>query len=287
MTFIAIIASLLLGRAIDASRSLRSLDTLNKGVQRGLDRARDNIYLGISILLAAMLGPAVLAHFLAQIFDGALFGLLALAWSIAVLWVCLSPLSLETELDAYLQAAEVGDTETLDDCARRLSGVDEFTDGSARHKVVIRTVLIHLNTRIVSVLFWFAVLGPFGAVLYRTALHLIDQPVAGLRAKAELMQRMTAFVGVLTWLPTRLTWVAYALAGKFEGTLTNFLRAISPGGEASLFEDNNTALSDAGVNALALQPGQPVSIEAVYATRRLAVRALVVCLVAVAILSCI
>ena len=179
----------------------------------------------------------------------------------------------------------LADTETLDDRARRLSDASEFTDDNARHEAVIRAVLVQVNTRIVSVLFWFAILGPFGAVLYRTALQLIDKPVAGLREKTELMQRITTFVGVLTWLPARFTLVAYALAGKFDGTLASFLRATSPSVETSLFKDNNTALSDAGVNALALQSGQPISIEHIYATRRLVIRALIICLVAIAILS--
>ena len=108
MTFIAIIASLFLDRIISVNGSSRSLGILNKQVRRGLDHARDNIYLGMSVLLIAMLGPAVLAHCLAQVLDGVLFGLLALAWSTAVLLLCLGPLSLETELDAYLQAAKVG-----------------------------------------------------------------------------------------------------------------------------------------------------------------------------------
>lgn len=285
MTLFVIIASLFLDRIVDASKSLRSLNFIDELVNYGLERAQDNFWLGSLVLLLTMLVPAVLVNILADMFDDQLFGLLTLLWSIFVLFVCIGLRPLENEVDACLQVAEGGDDELFNDRVYRLTGEEHFADKNSRNTAVIRAMFAHLNTYIVAVVFWFIVLGPLGAVLYRIALQLAVKSENNLQLPDELRERLITIIGVLTWLPARVLVLAYALGGKFECTLDNLLGLDSATEGTSLFEENNSVLSDAGVCALTFQSNLDVVAADVRAARRLVIRALVLCLALVALMT--
>ncbi len=285
MTLIVIIASLFLDRVVDAGKSLRSLEFIDELVNRGLEHARDNSWLGSLVLALTISAPAILVHFLAELIDDQLFGLLTLLWSVFVLFMCIGPVSLEIEVDAYLHVAGDEDDEVLNDRACRLTGEENYTDANTRNTAVIRAIFSHLNTSIAAVVFWFILLGPLGAVLYRVTLHLVGKSENGLHVPGDLRDRLITIMGLLTWLPARIVLLAYAMAGRFECTLDNVLGLDSATGDRSLFDENNTILSDAGVCALALGSGDAVSLKTVHAARRLAIRALTVCLALVALMT--
>ena len=285
MTLFVIIASLFLDRILDAGKSLRWLKFIDELVNHGLEHARDNIWLGSLVLLLTMLVPAVLVNILAEAIDDQLFGLLALLWSIFVLFVCIGPRPLEIEVDDFLQLTEGEDETLLNERAYRLTGEEHFADENSRNTAVIRAMFSHLNTYIVAVVFWFIVLGPFGAVLYRITLQLAGGSENNLQLPDELHERLIAIMGVLTWLPARVLLLAYALGGKFECTLDNLLGLDSATEGTSLFDENNTVLSDAGECALTFQSSPDVFVEDVHAARRLAIRALAICLALVALMT--
>ncbi len=216
MTLIVIIASLFLDRVVDAGKSLRSLEFADELVNLGLERARDNSWLGSLVLVLTILAPAILVHLFAELIDDQLFGLLTLLWSVFVLFMCIGPVSLEIEVDAYLHVAGDEDDEVLNDRACRLTGEENYTDANTRNTAVIRAIFSHLNTSIAAVVFWFILLGPLGAVLYRVTLHLVDKSENGLRVPGDLRDRLITIMGLLTWLPARIVLLAYAMAGRFE-----------------------------------------------------------------------
>ena len=79
--------------------------------------------------------------------------------------------------------------------------------------------------------------------------------------------------------------MAYALAGQFDCTLSNFFGPASSDEDATLFDDNNAVMSEAGVCALGLQGDEEISSEHVHSARQLVVRALMVCLAAIALMT--
>jgi AmpE protein len=285
MTLFVIIASLFLDRILDAGKSRQWLKFIDELVNYGLERAQDNIWQGSLVLLLTILVPAVLVNIFAEFFDDQLYGLLALLWSVLVLFVCIGPRPLEIEVDKFLQLAQGEDETLLNEQAYRLTGEEHFADENARNTAVTRAMFAHLNTYIVAVVFWFIVLGPFGAVLYRISLRLTGGSENNLQLPDELHERLTMMMGALTWLPARVLLLAYALGGKFECTLDNWLGLDSTTEGASLFDENNTVLSDAGECALAVQSSGDVAVEDVRAARRLAIRALAICLALVALMT--
>jgi hypothetical protein len=86
------------------------------------------------------------------------------------------------------------------------------------------------------VIFWFMVLGPAGAWLYRVsdllrrrgAFEAARQGVP--RMRGDLGSVLTALHGILAWIPARLAALSYALAGSFEDAVGNWRVAVDRAG---------------------------------------------------------
>lgn len=87
-------------------------------------------------------------------------------------------------------------------------------------RLAIEQALLSSHRHVFAPLFWFAVIGPAGALLYRLALFLKDEWNG--RASAEA-GRFGDFAGqafaAIDWLPVRLTAAAFAVVGDFEDAL--------------------------------------------------------------------
>lgn len=84
-------------------------------------------------------------------------------------------------------------------------------------RLAIEQALLSSHRHVFAPLFWFAVIGPAGALLYRLALFL-DQEWAG-RGRTEegaFGEFSRQAFTVIDWLPVRLTAAAFAVVGDFE-----------------------------------------------------------------------
>lgn len=99
------------------------------------------------------------------------------------------------------------------------------------HRDVTKTIFIKFNQNIFAVVFWFAILGPLGAVLYRaidltnTSAHKDGSPNAPLASAANCCQEL------LDWLPVRVLGLWYALIGNFGPTFSYWLNNVLSGVE--------------------------------------------------------
>jgi AmpE protein len=141
------------------------------------------------------------------------FGLLEFLFAAAVLYYCWGPRDLERDVEAIDKAS---------DSAQRAAAAQALkpdNDGAeivfaAEHLV---TATFHAGLkRWFGVLFWFAVLGPCGALLYRLA-----QQLAGV---AELRDRALAqkFAALLDWAPAHMMALSLALASNFDAVFTSW-----------------------------------------------------------------
>ena len=78
-------------------------------------------------------------------------------------------------------------------------------------------ILEQANNRIFAVIFWFIVLGPFGALLYRLASVLPKLKTS--HTDMDFFIATRQLLAILDWLPARLTAFSYAVAGSFEDAL--------------------------------------------------------------------
>lgn len=178
--------------------------------------AGQNVH-GVVAWLLAVLLPTLLV--------GGVYGALyhlnpLLAWALgaAVLYVVLSPKHFGSQADRVAAALRSGDLAE----ARRLLAqwhgrpADEFGAGEIA-RVAIEQALACAHKNLFGVIFWFAVLGPAGAVLYRLS-QLLSQKWGGLDQHefGEFGKFSARIFDLMDWAPLRLTAISFAVVGDFE-----------------------------------------------------------------------
>lgn len=240
MSLLALLFALVCERGLTHLLHLRELRWLD----RYFDRADSTMagWTGLPVVLAAcglialpVLPVLLVAHWL----DPQLLGLLQFAFAVFVLLFAFGPRDLQDEVDDYAAALERHDR---DEALRRGKELLESSPtllGLGAREAVEEAVFIQANNRIFGVIFWFMVLGPGGAWLYRVsdmlrrraAFEAARQGVP--RIHGDLGSVLTVVHGVLSWLPARLTALAYALAGSFEDAVGNWRSAVDRVGPAT------------------------------------------------------
>ena len=172
---------------------------------------------GLPGLLLLALPPLLITALLQQLFDGALFGLLGLLFAAGVLLFCLGPVDLDTQVNDYIHAVESEDQAQQSQIAREIIEDEPPTSEPALSQAVSEGILYQANQRLFGVLFWFVLLGPLGALLYRTAALLPRTEQANRDMDFFLNAKQLAWI--LDWLPARITALCYAIAGSFEDAL--------------------------------------------------------------------
>jgi AmpE protein len=195
----------------------------------------------VIVLLVPTLAIGVLAGLLATT---RLLDILWLLLAIAVLCFAFGPGDLNRDIDRALHSA---DARERDAAIQRLS-----TDGEpvawAAGPVVEATFFAALRRRF-GVLFWFVLLGPAGAVLYRLAQAL------GLDSQIDIDARTRAaarrFAEALDWLPAHLMVFAMALVSDFDAVIGAWRRWHASAGRARAQLDPSFlgAVARAGVDA--------------------------------------
>lgn len=167
--------------------------------------------------------PVTLAVWLVGYMFGGTLWLFGFVIGIAILVYCLGPRSLARDVQAYLEAAEAGDHETARQYAANI--LDRPADEKEKElaQAVKEAILIQSNDRLIGVMFWFALLGPVGAVLYRVSNLLKGKTAFEAGGFASAAKDL---FWVMNWLPTRISIIGYALAGNFIDTIS-YWRSIS------------------------------------------------------------
>ncbi len=194
--------------------------------------------LGVIVVVGAL----PLATFLIVLLLESIGWVLAFLFGLAVLIYCLGPGDLVDEVEGYIAATERGDREAAHEYAIQILGDDAPRDPVALAEEMKGVMFLRLNERFLGVLFWFLVLGPLGAVLYRTSSLLQDHA-------AELDEEFNASLArlrwILDWPCARLNMLAFALAGSFVDTMS-----CCAGLDDFLRKDNDVLIMDAAHGAM-------------------------------------
>ncbi len=210
-----------------------------------------------------------------------LFGLIGLLCYISTLVYCLGPRDLAIDVNTYCEVADSTDDDLRTRAAARLLGDEVQVDDDVERQVA-RAVLTEANDRLFGVLFWFVVLGPVGAVMYRSVVVLFRER----REPGRYGDAIEWAYSVLIWIPARLLALGYALSGHFDAAIEGWRaahREIPRGSEGSY-----EVLASTGEGALGLSGGETV-IESVAspvrAAMRLVWRTLTIWIVALSLLT--
>lgn len=215
MTFLAIALALVVDRFLGVLAEWRRWDWFNTWTdwlnQRLGGYAFQDGPAGVILALApVLLGVGLLYQGLSE-----LLGLFGFLFAAAVLLFSLGPRCLEDDVEEFEGARLRGSREAACHYADELAGgADPEEDDPWGTLLATQGVLTEAHERLFGTLFWFAVLGPVGAVLHRLSVVLRGHAIreggeGGFARAADLLH------AILAWPSARLLAAGYALSGRF------------------------------------------------------------------------
>jgi len=164
-------------------------------------------------ILLALAVPLLVVGLLQLALDQPLWGLVGLLFDIAVLFHCWGPRDLDLDVAAVIDAP---DAAVRSNAATRLwpPGATVQLDGPSLVEAVFRNAL----RRWFGVLFWFWVLGPFGALLYRLSTLAVERN-ADTALPADTADGANNLLALLEWPVTQLMTISLALVGNFDSVV--------------------------------------------------------------------
>jgi len=193
------------------------------------------------LLASYIVPPALLVGIIEYILSGWFYGFLRFVFDFVVLLYCLGPQNLWAQLSGCLQAMQKGDKKLVEQRAKAAFPFLPLKDSETLHQNLVRTIFVEGNYRIFAVIFWFAILGPLGAVLYRLTAILSEKG----SAKSILTPYSNSALEVLDWLPARLLGLLFGLAGHFVQTLNQWKKYV-----LQKPETNEILIAETGVASL-------------------------------------
>lgn len=282
MSFLVVLIGVLADRLLPALADYRNEAWFQHLCHRLFDHLpRNATWSGMMLAAVAVLVPTAATWLILWlVWEASAF--LAYVLGLVIFIFMLGPRGLFTDLHAYIDAAQAGDDAELDRIAGALLAPRPVpADARERTRAVIARLLVLAGRRLFGVIFWYVLLGPAGAVLFRAAdilRHRADLETGG---PMEAAQRL---YGMLEWAPSRLLAGTYALAGSFDEAMAE-RRAYYADCQGRFFEINEDILACTGRGALAFEHEGAGEGEDLEAVSNLLFRALVIWLAVLALLS--
>lgn len=224
------------------------------------------VWTGFGGVAAIVLPASLIVGFVDYLFNDWVRGVLDFLFSIAVLFYCLDARDYGKLLSAYLK--KEGETDQ----------VVEFVGGDVAsndsEKQVTEAVFTKSLHQVFSVLFWFCLLGPFGAVLY-FLVALVNQS----ESTQSFQTQSAQVLGVMDWVPVRLLGLTFALVGSFSNVFMPWVKTLSE----TIAKSNELAVRF-GLASLGIDGKKP-DMETVQGAVDLCFRAQVVWVVVLALMT--
>jgi AmpE protein len=228
MTFIVTLIALLIERFFDWSH-LRRWEWY-AGYQRFITQkvTGKSPYLVLAMVMLPLLVGVGIVQFAIK---GWVYGLISLLFQLFILLYCLGPRNLWADGFATINAMQQGDAAAAQDKLKHLFGATD-----TQHSL-LTAMFVEANHRVFACVFWYVVLGPVGAVLYRA--------ISLLAKNENAAPQLHQIVELLDWLPARLLTFIFALGGNFVQVLSCWRKKVLLG-----LASNHTLLADCGEAAL-------------------------------------
>ncbi len=239
MTFIITLISLVIERFFHW-RQLRSWRWF-LNYQRWLSHSRLGNWPAFLLLILGILPLILVVGVVNYLLGGWLYGIFQLIFGVLVLMYCMGPANLWVQVYACINELNQGDPATAIERVNVAFNIGHPETSQAFHQAFTRGIFLAANKRVFAVVFWFVLLGPLGAVLYRSiALMSTESPLGSLPLAVK-------FLLWLDWLPVRVFTFFFALMGHFTDVLLHWKKYILKGPET-----NDTLLVECGVASLAI-----------------------------------
>lgn len=213
MSLVAILLSLTLIKLLPALDNWRSLAWF-RSYRNWMERQLGQHLPSLGLLLLTLALPVTLLGLL-QAWAGHWFFYLLL--SLVVLIYCFGPVDLHRAIHHILDARDRQDTEAENSgVAALIPGITE-QDLPISLRCLTEEIFIQTHERTLAIIFWFAVLGPLGALLYQLSAEWTRHSKES--EDSDLNQSVKLLHTILSWAPVRLAALSYAIVGSFVHAL--------------------------------------------------------------------
>ncbi len=249
MALLSILLSLFVERFLGSLEELRRFHWFEAYIAWGREHTNASWLAGVGQLLLLFIPPLLAAAVLGTALEGTLL-LFGFGYAVLVLLYCYGPRDLEAEVEAFVDACRRGDQESADWYAAALLNGRTPEEGRLSESVM-NVVLEQANARIFGVIFWFLLLGPMGALLFRFA-SLQANAASAQEEPAPYDEAVRRLYAILAWVPARLCALGYAFSGSWASATSAWRDG--DGGLA----DSEGLLRRVGLGALEYTPGEAV-----------------------------
>jgi len=223
MSLLTILFSLAIERYVDAVDQLRKFDWIVSFANWVKEKFSHSEFWNDTLgLIVIILLPVFLCAIIYNQLYGAL-GLLGFLFSLAVLVYCLGPQRIQHAARLYIDAGEHEDEHSLKTYATEIVGTELPDETQDINRLVCEKLLVSTNENLLGVFFWFVLLGPMGALMFRMAGELYynsqQQSEEQNPEYLEFNNSTRMLYAILLWLPAQLTTLAFAITGSFIDTL--------------------------------------------------------------------
>ncbi len=181
--------------------------------------------------------------------SGFIVWLVTLVFSVLVLILCIGNRGADEQVDEYLGALEREDAEGAYLRVRELLQGREAEHAAGMNRLVIETLLVRNHERLLAILFWFVVLGPVGAMLYRSTAQLKGVLHSGRAFEPDFIEAVLRLQALLDWIPARITALCYGIIGSFVDAIHRW-RTAGPEWRVDLASGNRGVLINSGLGSL-------------------------------------
>jgi AmpE protein len=233
MTIISILIAFTLCHFIRELRHLRRFDWVTSFTKHCNDMLKSVPGWSGPTSFLVILGLPLLAAFIINSLLFSAFGLIGeFLFAIVVLIYTFGPRDLDVDVRSVIRAEN--DEEQMEALETLLGGPVPEEDAACQ-AAAIDAVFSNALQRWFGIIFWFAVLGIYGALLYRLASWLIDGDFGLFDEQKDLFTRL---VKLLDWPVAHLITLSLAIATDFDSVYRAWKKYHDESGNG-LFEGNN------------------------------------------------
>lgn len=277
--FISIILSVAIELVLKPLETWRNFDWFSQFTDWVSHQTESTSFRDGPVVVLAIVAPVLLAVWLVAAMLGGVAAIFEFAFGVAVLSMSLGPSDPIRQTQDYIKALQDENEEETKLHAAKILGREVTEEPAVVAERVKEMLFIKVCSSILGVFFWFIVLGPVGAVLFRLSC-LLQRRYEG--TQSGLAHAILDLYQVLMWIPARLTVLCFAMVGSFVDTMHS-LRKVS-----DLWQrDSDGLLFEAGLGALHVHDcsaGKEVDIESLVECLSLAKRAVLACITFFAII---
>lgn len=221
---------------------------------------RGGVFRGLSGILLLVIPLSVLTgfiHFKLEQLNLA-YGFV---FSLIILFFCLGPKSFYIQVKDFIEAFNKNNIPTAHEYAKNLVEKDILEPHEKNlPSLAVEALFIALNERILGVFFWFLLLGPAGAVLFRASITLKNAYVDENHIPFKHAAKKFAFF--INWPNAHLVALSYAVVGHFVAALSQ-LKNPSLTCNTRWKDSNDCMLICTGIGALHFTPEEESSPTAI------------------------